>query len=134
MDSHNPLTTSFASTLSAITQASHTVSDFIHDVPFARTSLDSITYELLDLRALLERLLREEPSIPQPLHGPILSLTAACRYVLASIDVVLADCGDDGPPRSGQWIGGAKDEMKSLKSGLQTCRRAIRLAREVVNL
>jgi len=122
---------SFLTTLSAVSQAGRAVDEFLRDVPFARTSLESVTYELLDLRALLERLL-DEAIIPVVLHAPILSLTAACRLVLARIDAVLADDGD--APRSGQWASGAKEEIRGLNSGLQMCRRALRLAREVVNL
>lgn len=121
---------SFLATLSALAQAARAVDDFVGDVPFARAALDPVTYELLDLRALLERLI-DEAAIPPALHAPILSLAAACRLVLARIDAVLADDGDS--PRSGQWAA-AKDEVRGLNTGLQMCRRAMRLAREVVKL
>lgn len=122
---------SLLTTLSAVSQAGGAVDEFLRDVPLARTSLDSLTYELLDLRALLERLLGE-PSVPLVLHSPILSVAAACRLVLARIDAVLAD--DGASSRSGQWASGVKGEIGGLYTGLQMCRRALRLAREVVNL
>ena len=118
--------------LAAIGQTGHSITDFVRDVPFARTNLDPLTYELSDLRTLLERL-QDGVVIPPPLQASTLSLVGGCGLVLARIDSVLADCGD-GPLRSGRWVTKAKDEIRGLKVGLQSSRRALRLALEVANL
>jgi hypothetical protein len=133
MDASQSLPAAILTTLSAVAQSAHSLVGFIRDVPFARSGLDPLTYELLDLRTILERLL-DEATIPSPLRAPVLALLIACRDVLARIDTVLSSCGGDGTPRSTHWMATAKDESRGLKGELQACRRAMRLALEMVNL
>lgn len=118
--------------LSATQQTATLVDEFLQNASFANDDLDSLTYELFDLRTPLERLGDSDLVIPTRLQPPILAVVRGCGDALARIHAVLSECAD-GSLRNPSWAVKAP-EMRELKNGLQTCRRALQLATEVVNL
>ncbi|KAI3393166.1 hypothetical protein diail_4654 [Diaporthe ilicicola] len=118
--------------LSATQQTTTLVDEFLQNTSFANSDLDPLAYELLDLRTPLERLGDSEIVIPARLQPPILAIVRGCGDALARVDVVLNECAD-GPLREALWVAKVP-EVRDLKDGLQTCRRALQLALEVVNL
>lgn len=120
--------------LSATSQTTSAVDEFLQNAPFANADLDPLTYELFDLRTPLERLGDpEDVVIPVRLQPPLLAIVRACGDALARIDAVLTEC-EDGPLQTIAWATKAAPEIQTLKSGLQVCRRALQLALEVANL
>ncbi|KAH8788078.1 hypothetical protein F5883DRAFT_531384 [Diaporthe sp. PMI_573] len=118
--------------LSATQQTTTLVDEFLQNTSFANSDLDPLAYELLDLRTPLERLGDSEVKIPTRLQPPILAIVRGCGDALARVDSVLHECAD-GPLREALWVAKVP-EVRDLKDGLQTCRRALQLALEVVNL
>ncbi|KAL1868927.1 hypothetical protein Daus18300_005763 [Diaporthe australafricana] len=118
--------------LSATQQTTTLVDEFLQNTSFANSDLDPLAYELLDLRTPLERLGDSEIVIPAKLQPPILAIVRGCGDALARVDAVLNECAD-GPLREALWVAKVP-EVHDLKDGLQTCRRALQLALEVVNL
>lgn len=117
----------------SVTQQTATLVDEIQQTTsFANEDLDPLTYELFDLRHPLERLGDPDLVIPIRLQPPILTLVRGCGDALARVNAVLGDYAD-GSLRDESWAIKAP-EVRELKNGLQSCRRAIQLAMEVVNL
>ncbi|KUI59132.1 hypothetical protein VP1G_06429 [Cytospora mali] len=118
--------------LSATQQTANLVDEFLQNSSFANADLDPLTYELFDLRTPLERLGDSDLVIPARLQPPILAVIRGCGDALARVDAVLGEFAD-GPLQDALWEDKAP-EVRELKNGLQTCRRALQLALEVVNL
>lgn len=118
--------------LSATQQTATLVDEFLQNASFANEDLDTLTYELFDLRTPLERLGDSDLVIPTPLHPPLLAVVRGCGDALARVDAVLSECAK-GSLRDSNWEAKAP-EVCELKNGLQICRRALQLTMEVVNL
>ncbi|KUI66563.1 hypothetical protein VM1G_02363 [Cytospora mali] len=118
--------------LSATQQTTTLVDEFLQNSSFANADLDPLTYELFDLRTPLERLGDSDLVIPARLQPPILAVIRGCGDALARVDAVLGEFAD-GPLQDALWEDKAP-EVRELKDGLQTCRRTLQLALEVVNL
>lgn len=118
--------------LSATQQTAALVDEFLQNAPFANADLDPLTYELFDLRTPLERLGDSDLVIPAQLQPHILAVVRSCADALSRIDAVLGKCAD-GPPRDTSRVAKAPG-VRELMDVLQTCRRTLQLASEVVNL
>lgn len=112
--------------LSATQQTTTLVDEFLQNTSFANSDLDPLAYELLDLRTPLERLGDSEIVIPARLQPPILAIVRGCGDALARVDAVLSECAD-GPLREALWVAKVP-EVRDLKDGLQTCRRALQVS------
>lgn len=111
--------------LSATQQTTTLVDEFLQNTSFANSDLDPLAYELLDLRTPLERLGDSEIVIPTRLQPPILAIVRGSGDALARVDAVLHECAD-GPLREALWVTKVP-EVRDLKNGLQTCRRALQV-------
>lgn len=118
--------------LSATSRTSTAVDDFLHIASFASPDLDPLAYELFDLRAPLERLADADLAIPRPLLHPVLAIVRASGDALARIDTLLQDCTAESSCEV-RW-NAVRPKAHKLKAGLCTCRRALQLALEVLNL
>ena len=119
--------------LSATQQTTTLVDDFLQNASFANADLDPLTYELFDLRTPLERLGDSDLVIPPRLQPPILAVVRGCGDALARVDAVLGECADRHQGEDTTWAAKVP-EVRELKNVLQTCRRVLQLALEVVNL
>lgn len=118
--------------LSATQQTTILVDEFLQNASFANEDLDSLMYELFDLRTPLERLGDSDLVIPTRLQPPILAVVRGCGDALARVNAVLSEC-TNGPLRDAIWTAKAP-KVCEFKKELQTCRRALQLSMEVVNL
>lgn len=119
--------------LSATQQTTSLVDEFLQRASSANADLDPLTYELFDLRTPLERLGDSDLVIPVRLQPPILAVVRSCGDALARVDAVLGECADGTLGEDALWAVKAP-EVRELINGLRTCRRAMQLALEVVNL
>lgn len=118
--------------LSTTQQTAKLVDECLQNASFENGVLDPLMYELFDLRIPLERLGDSDLVIPTRLQPPVLAVVRGCGDALARLDAVLRECAD-GSLQDSCWVEKAPEVCK-LRYGLQTCRRALQLATEVVNL
>ncbi|KAF3762757.1 hypothetical protein M406DRAFT_352900 [Cryphonectria parasitica EP155] len=122
-----------AAVLYALSAASRTctaVDDILQSAYTATALFDSLTYELLDLKVPLERLGDPDLVIPRQLQPPILKIVRSCGDVLSHID----EWVEKTPRDAHQDAIPSTDNLQQLHSNLCTCRRALQLALEAVNL
>ncbi|ROV92976.1 hypothetical protein VMCG_08974 [Cytospora schulzeri] len=118
--------------LSANQHTATLVDDFVQNASFTNEGLDPLMYELFDLRTPLARLGDSDLVIPTRLHPPILAVVRGCGDALARVDAILCECADDSMQDASWAVKGP--EVRELMNGLQTSRRALQLATEVVSL
>lgn len=118
--------------LSAASTTSTEITRFVRSVRAAHADLVAVTRELSDLRLLLE-LLRDEHNLPSQLqdieHG-LPALLRDCKRVLTQIQDALSQCNGD----AGEWVRVGKTSIEESGGELETLRRSLGLALEVVNL
>lgn len=118
--------------LSSTSRTSTALDDFLLIAPFASPDLDPLAYELFDLRAPLERLGDADLAVPRPLRRPVLAVVRASGDALARIDTLVEDCTAE-ESCAVRW-NAVRPKVRELRAGLCTCRRALQLALEVINL
>lgn len=96
--------------------------------------IESLAYEVLDMRNPLERLGDSELVVPRALQQPILTIVRACGDALSRIDDWADGFSNDEHHQDLRGSNGHSCKIRELNGSLRTCRRTLQLVVEVVNL
>jgi hypothetical protein len=129
------ITTGCLALIGAISKTSIFITHFIRGCREARGDLTSVSHELFDLQFVLD-FLKEDSAVvdddvlPGFIRAQILSVIGNCGEVIDKIEKVLNDISESRVPAA-RWMVDGKKEVATLKSSLETHRRALNLALEI---
>lgn len=116
--------------LSATSHTSTVLDKCSQNAALSNSDIDSLTYEVFDIRTPLERLGDSELVIPRPLQQPILAIVRACGDALSRIN----DWADGLSHGHQEQCSGHLCRIQEMNGSLRICRRTLQLAVEAVNL
>jgi hypothetical protein len=122
-----------------IGKVSLTVGEFVHNVREARHELDAVSRELGSLRTILEILRKDieefsRESLPSNLGTTISAIVIDCRVVVEQIDSRLKTHMSQKRGNRIKWTVAGKEDVDKLRVGLETHKRTLDLALNMVEV
>jgi STAND-like protein len=134
------ITSGCAGLLAAIASATICIHEFVRTIREAQSDLNGVSRELASLGSVLE-LIRQNAAdgatsrpILETISRHLSGIISNCNVVVADIERLLENCGNDGATATAEWALSGRGDMDKLRSSLEAHTSALSLASDMISL